>query len=79
MYKDWATNKKKKPGHVTDDDDNDAAPFAGVKCARHAGMQKNTCAHKLKNEINLNIKELMLLDSEGNVTIICNNKQVKST
>ena len=73
-YKDWATNKNKTPRKVTDSDNNAIVPFVGVYCARHVGVQKNTYAHKLKHVTFLNMKQMILLDSESDVTIMCNKK-----
>ena len=72
-YKDWAIHKKKRSTNVTE---GAIVPFTGVHCSRYVGVQKHTYAHKLKNIKNLNMKELILLDSDSNVTIMCNRKYV---
>ena len=72
-------NKKKNPRNVTDGDDNAIVQFTGVHYARYVGVQKNTYAHELKHVINIKMKELTLLDSDSNVTIMCNNKHMSKT
>ena len=45
---------------------------------KYIGVQKNTYAHRLKHIKKLNIKDLILLDSDSNVTIMCNKKHVSN-
>ena len=71
-------NKKKNPRNVTDGDDNAIVQFTGVHYARYVGVQKNTYAHELKHVINIKMKELTLLDSDSNVTIMHNKKHVRN-
>ena len=69
---------KKNPKNATDSDSDAIAPVTGVHCERHAGVQKNTHAHELKHAKFLNVKELILLESDSNVTIACNDKHVQA-
>ena len=69
-------NKKKKPRNATDGDENAIVLFTGVHCARCIGAQKNTCAYRLKHVKKLNMKYLMLSDSDDNVTTTRNKKHL---
>ena len=72
-HKVWDINKKKRSTNITE---GAIVPFAGVHCSSHAGVQKHSHAQKLKRIKNSNMKELILLDSNSNITITRNRKHV---
>ena len=70
---------KRKPRNVTDGDNDATVPFTEVHHTRCVGVQKNTYVHRLKHAQNLDMKDLTLLDSDSNVTIVCSKKHVSNT